>query len=252
MSSESVILEKDGSICNLIMNRPNVMNALDANMVECFKSALEKIEKDNTIRVIILSGAGGNFSSGADLNLLANADYAPETLNMLRVLRKIMLQLRNLDQPIVTKVRGVAYGFGANLALLGDFVVASNNARFCEVFVNINAMIDGGGSYYLPRLVGLAKAKELALLGEEFSGKEAKEIGLIYKSVDENELDEAALDVAKKLSKKEPVALSLIKEALDNSLNMSFSEALEWEFAHQAIMIQSKEHKLLLKKLLKR
>ncbi|MCP4667731.1 MAG: 2-(1,2-epoxy-1,2-dihydrophenyl)acetyl-CoA isomerase, partial [Deltaproteobacteria bacterium] len=141
------------------------------------------------------------------------------------------------------KVRGVAYGLGANIALAGDFVVASLDARFCEVFVNIGVILDGGGTYFLPRLVGLARAKELALLGEEISGKSAADMGLIYKSVPEEDLDRETEALAKKLAQKSPSAMALIKEGLEGSFDMSLKEALEWEAAHQAIMLQTREHK---------
>ena len=252
MHDDLILIEKEEYICTLIMNRPVVLNAINADMIHCIESAIERIENDKTIRVIILTGAGGNFSSGADLKLLANATYTPDTLNILRQLRKIILRLRGLPQPIIVKVQGVAYGFGANLALVGDFVVAENNARFCEVFVKINAMMDGGGIYFLPRLVGMAKARELAMLGEELSGQKAEDIGLIYKAVSEDKLEETVINLAKKLSRMEPAALSLIKEGLDASWNMTLAEALEWECSHQAIMLQSNEHKLLIKSLMKK
>lgn len=252
MNDELILTKKEEYICTLTMNRPDVLNAINADMIHCFESAIEKIEKDKTIRVIILTGAGGNFSSGADLKLLNDATYTPDTLNILRQLRKIILRLRGLAQPIIVKVHGVAYGFGANLALIGDFVVAEKNARFCEIFVKINAMIDGGGIYFLPRLIGIVKARELAMLGEELSGQKAEDIGLIYKAVFDNEMEETVLNLAKKLSNMEPAALSLIKEGLDASWNMTLAEALEWECSHQAIMLQSKEHKNIIKKLMKK
>jgi enoyl-CoA hydratase/2-(1,2-epoxy-1,2-dihydrophenyl)acetyl-CoA isomerase len=252
MKEELILLQKEEHICTLTMNRPDVLNAINRDMILNFESAIDKIENDKTVRVIILTGAGKNFSSGADLKLLADATYTPDTLNILRRLRKIILRLRELSQPVIVKVKGVAYGFGANLALVGDFVVAENNARFCEVFVKINAMIDGGGIYFLPRLVGMAKARELAMLGEEISGQKAEEIGLIYKAVSEDKLDEIVLTLAKKLCSMQPTALALIKEGLDASWNMTIAEALEWECSHQAIMLQSNEHKLIIKNLMKK
>lgn len=252
MNDDLILIEKVESVCTMKMNRPNVMNALNTDMIQCFNSAINKIENDQTIRVVVLTGSGENFSSGADLNLLADATYTPETLNILRQLRKIILQLRALPQPIISKVKGIAYGFGANLALTADFVISEKNARFCEVFVKINAMIDGGGIYYLPRLIGMAKARELAMLGTEISGQKAEEIGLIYKAVESKELDDTVINLTRNLSNLEPAALSLIKEGLDASWNMTLAEALEWECSHQAIMLQSKEHKSIIKKLMKK
>jgi enoyl-CoA hydratase/carnithine racemase len=250
MKEEVLLVEKKGNVCTLEINRPRIMNAIHADVIHRLTAAFDSIGEDETVRVVVLTGGGGNFSSGADLKVLAEAEYAPETLNLLRNLRKLIMRMREVPQPIVAKVRGVAYGVGANLALACDFVAAEENARFCEVFVNINAVIDGGGIYFLPRLVGMAKARELAMLGDECSGRRAEEIGLIFKSVPEGELDEEVLRLAERLSEKEPAALSLIKEGLDASWGMTLSQTLEWEGSHQAVMLQSREHKSIIQKLI--
>ncbi|MBW2104339.1 MAG: enoyl-CoA hydratase/isomerase family protein, partial [Deltaproteobacteria bacterium] len=148
-----------------------------------------------------------------------------------------------LPQPIICKVRGVAYGVGSNLALAGDFVVASETARICEVFINIGVIMDGGGHYFLPRLVGLHKARELAMLGEEISGRQAEAMGLIYKSVPDQDLDRETDMLAQKLAAKSPMALAVIKEGLERSLNMPLQDVMEWEASHQSIMLQTREHK---------
>jgi 2-(1,2-epoxy-1,2-dihydrophenyl)acetyl-CoA isomerase len=151
--------------------------------------------------------------------------------------------LRELPQPIICKLRGVAYGVGSNTALAGDFVVAAHDARLCEVFVNIGVIMDGGGTYFLPRLVGLAKAREIALLGGEVDGKTGASIGLFYKSVPDEDLDREVDELAQKLAQKSPKALALIKEGLEGSLDMTLDAVLEWEASHQAIMLQTEEHK---------
>jgi 2-(1,2-epoxy-1,2-dihydrophenyl)acetyl-CoA isomerase len=148
-----------------------------------------------------------------------------------------------MPQPVVTQLKGVAVGGGANLALTGDFVIAAENARFCEIFVNIGLIMDYGGTYLLPRLVGLAKARELAMLGNEIDGKTAAAMGLVYKSVPEVDIETEVASLTTTLAQKSPFALRLIKEGLEKSLDMSLKETLDWEAAHQSIALQTPQHK---------
>ena len=243
MSEDLVLVEKKDRICNVVMNRPRIMNALNAQIVEELRNAFEQLSRDAEIRVVVLEGAGDNFSSGADVSLFTDNLSAPEWLSGMKNFGKLVQMMREIPQPVVTKVRGAAVGGGCSLALAGDFVIASRDAKFCLNFIHIGAVLDGGGTYFLPRLVGLVKAREIALLGEFIEGKMAESIGLIYKSVPDEELDRKVNTLAETLAVKPPTALSLIKESLDNSLNMSLKDVLEWEAAHQSIMLQSTEHK---------
>jgi enoyl-CoA hydratase/carnithine racemase len=155
--------------------------------------------------------------------------------------------LREIPQPVIAMLKGVAVGGGANLALAGDFVIAADNARFCEIFVNIGLVLDYGGTYFLPRLVGLTKARELAMLGNEIDGKTAASIGLVYKSVPEDEIEKEVAALATTLAQKPPLALRLIKEGLEKSFDMSLKQVLDWEAAHQSIALQTPDHKEIVK-----
>lgn len=243
MTESRLLVEKAEGICTFTMNRPTLMNALNVEFVEELQEAFAALQSSTDIRVVVLQGAGGNFSSGADMSFLNVEHGAPASLQGMRLVGRLIQTIREIPQPVITKVRGFAVGGGANLALSGDFVVASHEARFCQVFINIGAITDMGGTYFLPRLVGLAKARELAMLGEFIDGKTAASIGLIYRSFPDEELDREVDSLARKLSQKSPVAMTLIKEGLEASLSMSLSEVLEWEASHQAIMLQTKEHK---------
>jgi len=243
MSEDLILVRKEDKTCTVVMNRPRIMNALNAEIVEELRKALEKISRDEELRVIILEGAGDNFSSGADVSLFADNLSAPEWLGGMKNFGQLVRLMREMPQPLVTKVRGASVGGGCSLALAGDFVLASQDAKFCLNFVHIGAVLDGGATYFLPRLVGLVKAREIALLGEFIDGKKAESIGLIYKSVPDEELDREVNTLVGTLMAKSPVSLSLIKESLESSLNMSLKEVLEWEAAHQAVMLQSTEHK---------
>lgn len=251
MPNPAVTVETRGGVCTITMNRPTFMNAYNGDIDSGLHETFGKVAADREVRVVVLTGAGGNFSAGADMFLLNQESEPGEQLFMMKGLARLMRAMRTLPQPIVAKVRGVAYGVGSNLALATDFVVAADTARICEVFVNIGVVLDGGGTYFLPRLVGLAKARELAMLGEEIDGKAAAAMGLIYKSVPEKDLDREVDELVRKLCRKSPSALALIKEGLEGSLEMDLDQVLEWEASHQSIMLQTREHKEAVRQFLK-
>ena len=243
MSEITVLVQKTDGIATLVLNRPQVLNAMNPELIQALQEALDQIETDESIRVVVVKGAGDNFCSGADVSLFAENLSPIEWLEGMKRAGRTVQKMREIPQPIITLLRGVAVGGGANLALAGDFVVAADDARFCEVFINIGLILDYGGNYFLPRLVGLAKARELAMLGEEIDGKTAASIGLVYKSVPEEKLEQEVETLAHKLAQKPLAALNLIKKGLDISFDKSLKEMLDWEAAHQAIMFQTREHK---------
>ena len=245
-----VVIHKEGDLCTVVLNRPTVMNAIDWDVAMDLRKAFQTIGGDEEIRVVILEGSGGNFCAGGDMDSLGAGRSAPEYMPVMRSISDMIKSVREIPQPVLCKVRGVAVGGGANLALACDFVVASHNARFQEVFVHLGVGLDAGGTFFLPRLVGLAKAKEIAMLGEAIDGETAASMGLIYKSVSDEDLDGEVAGLAKTLATKSLKALASIKQGLDASLDMSLSEVLEREAAHQAILFQTTEHKQVVKRFL--
>ncbi|MEW6264545.1 MAG: enoyl-CoA hydratase-related protein [Thermodesulfobacteriota bacterium] len=239
MSEEMVLVEKKGAILTLTMNRPQVFNALNLEMVSALLSAFGQAAEDDSIRVVILTGAGPSFCSGADMNLLSAEFPAARWLDGMRNGGRLIRLMREMPQVLVAGLKGAAIGGGFNLALACDFVVAEDQARLRQNFVHLGLVLDLAGTYFLPRLVGLAKARELALLGEEISGRTAASLGLIYKSVPEAELEREVNELAAKLSVKPLQALAMIKEGLEGSLDMTLKEVLERESAYQALMLQS-------------
>ncbi|CAB1080188.1 Enoyl-CoA hydratase (EC [Olavius algarvensis Delta 1 endosymbiont] len=247
MSSNHLVIEKKNSITSLVLNRPQMMNAMSEQMILELRDAVHEIGSDEGTRVLVLKGAGDNFCSGADLNLFTQNTASHDWIVAMKAVGQIVRTIREIPQPVITMLKGVAVGGGANLALAADFVIAAENARFCEIFVNIGAILDYGGHYFLPRLVGLTKARELAMLGEKIDGKTAASIGLIYKSVPEDELEAEIENLAGALAQKPPLALRLIKEGLEKSFDMSLKNVLDWEAAHQSIALQTPEHKEIIK-----
>ena len=247
MSTKSVYIEKKDHIATLVLNRPGVMNAMSKNMILNLHDAVNDIAADDDVHVVVLKGAGDHFSSGADISLFSENIAPQDWLVAMRGVGRTVKTLREMPQPVVTQLKGVAVGGGANLALAGDFVIAADNARFCEIFVNIGLIMDYGGNYLLPRLVGLTKARELAMLGEEIDGKTAAAIGLVYKSVPEDEIETEVAALVASLAQKPPLALRLIKEGLEKSFDRSLKETLDWEAAHQSIALQTPQHKEIIK-----
>jgi len=219
------------------------MNALNQDISHELMDAFEKIGSDDTVHVIIIQGSGAIFSTGAEFSLFDENHSAGEWLDGLRFLSRLVCKIRGIPQPVIASLSGAAYGGGSNLALAADFVIAAHDARFCENFVHIGTILDTGGTYFLPRLVGLVKARELSFLGEEITGKTAASMGLIYKSVSPDELDNEVMTLAQKLAQKSLTALALIKQGLETSFDNSLKEVMDWEAAHQSIMLQSPEHK---------
>lgn len=247
MSSKHLLLEKKDKIATVTLNRPEVLNAMSIEMMGQLHEVFMQLRSDEDVRVVVMKGAGEHFCSGADVNVFTETISSFDWLKGMKRVVKIVQAIREVPQPLITMLRGVAVGGGANLALASDFVVAADNARFCEIFVNIGLIMDYGGHYFLPRLVGMARAKELAMLGNEIDGKTAASIGLIYKSVPEEKLEQEVDALASNLSQKPRLALALIKEGLEKSLDMSLKEILDWEAAHQSITLQTPEHKEIIK-----
>ena len=243
MSAKTVLIQKKDAVCTLTLNRPEVMNAINEELILGLGDAVDQIRDQEDFKVVVLRGAGDNFCTGADMSLLSSFASSDQWLAGMQHLTRIITTLREIPQPIVTVLRGAAYGAGANLALAGDFVIAADDAKFCQVFVHIGAVVDAGGTFFLPRLVGLAKARELALLGDEIDGKTAASIGLIYKSVPGEKLEDEVAALVGNLALKPLAAMGIIKAGLNESFEKPLKAILDWEAAHQAIRIQSPELK---------
>jgi 2-(1,2-epoxy-1,2-dihydrophenyl)acetyl-CoA isomerase len=184
-------------------------------------------------RVLVITGAGDAFCSGADLGERGQ-DTRP-ALARLRWVADIALALHRISKPIIAKVNGVAVGAGMNLALGCDLIVASESARFSEIFARRGLTVDFGGSWLLPRLIGMHRAKELALLADIISAKEAAELGLVNRVVAPDQLDALVADWADRLAAGPPLALSMTKRLLSNSFSLSMDEALEAEGMAQSV-----------------
>ncbi len=235
--ADGLVVGRSGDVVTVTMDRPEVMNAMTGTMFAEFGRIFRDLNVDDTVRCIVITGAGGNFCSGADVGGQSKRASGAVSSNPLRNLRQIKasaMALHDCQHPVVAKVRGVAAGAGLNMALGCDLVYAADTARFSEIFARRGLTIDFGGSWVLPRRVGLHRAKELALLAEVIDATEADRIGLVNRVVAEADLDAHVDDVVARIVAGPPLALSMSKALLNNGAQTSMSQALEAEAATQA------------------
>lgn len=234
---ETLIVERKDGVVTVTMNRPDRKNAANGTMLRELRETFEEIERTLDDRVLVLTGAGGAFCSGADLSSSEGpASSAPSVPGLVRMRRlgDVALSLHRLTKPSIAKVDGVAVGAGLGLALGCDLVVASERARFSTIFSKRGLSLDNGTSWLLPRLVGLAKAKELALFADMLSAQQALELGLVNRVLPAEEVDAFVADWARTLAAGPPLAMSQTKMLLNGSFSSSMAEAVELEAHAQA------------------
>lgn len=234
----------DAGVLTLTMNRPERKNALDRALADELVRALEEAEECAAVRAVVLAGAGDAFCSGGDLGSQPEQSEQGEQGHSLSILRRIVRPaeaLYRFSKPTLARVDGVAAGAGWNLALGCDLVVASDRARFAQIFVRRGLTLDMGGSWLLPRLVGLHRAKQIALLAEWLTAEQAFALGLVNRVVPAAELDAAVDEWARRLAAGPPVALALTKRLLGESFGRSFGEAIEAENAAQAVNLGTQD-----------
>jgi enoyl-CoA hydratase/carnithine racemase len=229
----SVLLTSDADgVRTLTLNRPHRRNAIDAELWEALREALTRAGGDRSVRALVLTGAGGAFCSGADIPRRVSSAHP---LYRMRTLTEVTLLLHELPVPTVAKVTGAAVGAGWNLALGCDLVVATPEARFSQIFARRGLSLDCGGSWLLPRLVGLQQAKRLALLAETIDAAEARALGLVTWVADADKVDAFVDDLTARLVAGPPVALAQTKALLNEGPDRSLRDALANESRAQAV-----------------
>ncbi|MBC7302647.1 MAG: enoyl-CoA hydratase [Nocardia sp.] len=232
MTDEPVLLTTDsGGVRTLTLNRPRRKNAITWDMWAQLRDALRRAADDHSVRALVITGAGGAFCSGADVSSIADGHPA----HKMRLLTEVALELHELPKPTIAKVTGIAVGAGWNLALGCDLVVATPQARFCQIFASRGLSLDLGGSWLLPKLVGLQQAKRLALLAEMIDAEQAYELNLVTYLVHGNEIDAFVADLAGRLAAGPPVALAQTKALLNEGADRTLREALAGEARAQGV-----------------
>lgn len=230
---DTLQVERADGVVTVTFNRPEKRNAVNAQMWDELEAVALELVRSADDRCVVLTGAGGAFCSGADLS--DHTGERPHQLAAMRRINAVAQAFHELPQPTIAKVTGVAAGIGMSLALGCDLVVASDEARFSEIFVKRGLSLDGGSSWLLPRLVGLHRAKELALFGEVISAKEALEIGIVNRVVPAAEIDALVADWAARLAAGPPIALAMTKRMLNRAFEQSFEQALDDEARCQTV-----------------
>jgi 2-(1,2-epoxy-1,2-dihydrophenyl)acetyl-CoA isomerase len=230
--SDVVLSERRGQVRWLTVNRPERHNALDRETILALCDAATTCAQDEESRVVVVTGAGTAFSSGADLRSGREAS-APAGEDILEVgFNATIRALWNLPKPVIAVVNGVAAGFGCSLALAADIRLASSTARFSLIFVKRGLTLDGGASYFLPRLVGL-RGVEMALTGEVINAEEALRLGLVNHVIPAEEFHQQAAAYAERLAKTAPLALAAIKKSIHHALSHNLDEVLTYEMDEQ-------------------
>ncbi|MDN5913778.1 MAG: enoyl-CoA hydratase-related protein [Pseudonocardia sp.] len=230
-----VTLRRAGPVATVELANPGRRNALTGSMLAELSRALPELDDDPEVRVVVVTGRGGDFCSGADLSAVGDDRHPLGAMNRIN---RAALALHRMSTPTVARVDGVAVGAGLNLALACDLVVSSDRARYSEVFVRRGLAVDFGGSWILPRLVGMHRAKELCLLGEIVPADRAAEMGLVKRVVPAEKLDETVDGLAARLAGGPAVAMALTKRLLADGGQRSIEEALDAEAAAQAIALR--------------
>ncbi|MGY8527523.1 enoyl-CoA hydratase/isomerase family protein [Paracidovorax citrulli] len=239
---QTLLLDLADGIATLTLNRPRQKNALDTAMRDALRDAVQRIRADRTVLAVILRGAGDDFCSGGDIRSM-NVTEAEAGRNRMDDLHGWIALLADLDRPVVAAVDGVAYGAGFSLALLADFIVASPRARFCMPFIKVGLVPDCGALYTLPRIVGMARARELVFSAREVCAQEAREIGVVAEIVPPEQLHERARALASGLASASPVAFAMTKRALNQSLGSDVRAMLELESLGQGIAFTTAYHR---------
>jgi 2-(1,2-epoxy-1,2-dihydrophenyl)acetyl-CoA isomerase len=243
MGYETLIVEKNGAVVTLTLNRPQARNALDLVMRRELVGALDDIENDPAARVVILTGAGGHFCAGGDVKSMQPGSAAADGRARVEALNRLVMRIVDFPRPVIAMVDGFAVGAGCNLALCCDLIVASDRAKFGEVFAKIGLVPDGGGSWLLPRVVGLPRAKELIFTADIVDAAEASRIGLVSRVVPAAELATVTRALAERIAQGPPKVLAMAKHMINRAASTDLGSALDVEAFSQAIAITGDEHK---------
>jgi 2-(1,2-epoxy-1,2-dihydrophenyl)acetyl-CoA isomerase len=246
MEYKWIIYKKEGGVATIILNRPRALNALSAAMIEEILDAVKKTAEDQEVKAFILTGTGRAFCFGADISEFSQAQKDPAAnslLSLLKQAQEIIRTIVNMPKPTIAALNGFATGLGLDLALACDLRIAAERVKISEAFVSMGLVPDGGSTFFLPRLVGLAKAAEMIYTGEPLNASEAERIGLFNRVVPGQELEKSAQELANKLATGPSLALRLAKKALWKNLQGDLNAALKLEAESQGICLQSEDHR---------
>jgi 2-(1,2-epoxy-1,2-dihydrophenyl)acetyl-CoA isomerase len=244
MAFENITLIKEDGCAWLTLNRPDKLNALVGNAREEILAALDDAAQDDDVRVICITGAGKGFCAGGDINYMSElraANNVDAFKKLLESGRRVVTKIRAIEKPIIAMINGVAAGAGLNLALACDMRIAAETAKFSQAFMKIGLHPDWGGTFFLPRLIGSARAAELIFTGDLIDAQEALRIGLINRVAPVDQLQNATRELIAKLSRRPRRAMALAKRAIYRGLESDLAAMLDYETEAQLACFQSED-----------
>jgi 2-(1,2-epoxy-1,2-dihydrophenyl)acetyl-CoA isomerase len=246
-SSESLLIENVGSVRTITLNRPDVLNAFNSDMLAGLGKAIRDAEKDKAVRCIVMTGAGRGFSAGQDLAEVKERYSSSEPLELGNQLRKLynplISAIRRIEKPVIASVNGVAAGAGCSLAIACDIRIAAESASFVQAFIKIGVVPDSGSTFFLPRLIGAARAFEMAVSGRKVKVDEALQIGLVNQVVADGALAESTRALAESLALLPTKAIGLTKRAINAAWTSELETQLDYEAMLQTTAGRTKDHR---------
>ena len=243
MEFQDILLTKDDCVAIVTLNRPEALNALTLTMREEIGTVFESFRTDDSVRAVVLTGAGRAFCAGGDVKGMADVKPPVDTRDFIRgVSHRALKAIATLEKPVIAKVNGVATGAGCNMALACDIVIASETAKLGQAFVRIGLGPDWGGAYFLSRLIGPAKAKELLFTGKLIDAREAERIGLVNQVVPPDELEPTVLSLARQLAQGPTRAIGIAKMLVTKGLELDLGSLLDYEAYAASVCMQTDDH----------
>ncbi|TGE39267.1 enoyl-CoA hydratase/isomerase family protein [Desulfosporosinus fructosivorans] len=231
-------------IASVILDFPSNLNAFDETLTADLIAALDYAEKNEAVNAIVLTSSGRAFSAGGDIGFMYDG-IKNNKINIRRLVRLVSdlsIKIKKLPKPVIASIRGAAAGAGFNTALLCDFIIAADNAKFIQAFVNIGLVPDTAGAYLLAKSVGVHKATDLIMTGRVVTAKEAKDLGIVYQVTTEEELEQETMKFARKMANGPTVAYGLMKDLLYKTDFKDFEDYLNWEVEYQVACSHTDHH----------
>ncbi|MGG1632692.1 enoyl-CoA hydratase/isomerase family protein [Rossellomorea sp. NRS-1567] len=237
----SLLIETTDRVLTLTLNRPDSLNSFDESMLAGIVEALQQAEHNQEIRAIVIRGAGRAFSAGGDVKTMGSAT-STEVYEHIGILNTCIKAIKEIEKPVIASVHGFAAGAGFNLALACDLIIASEDSQFALSFSKVGLISDGGGSYFLPRIIGSHLAKEFFFSGEPVTAGRMYDLGVVNRIVPSERLEEVTTDWARGLASGPSKAYGMMKKMIDRSFTLSLDEILEQERITQALLISTEDH----------
>ena len=226
VASDTIQFDIQGAVAIIRLNRPLVFNSFNREMALCLQEVLDECKDNAAIRAVLLTGNGKAFCAGQDLQEVVAEDGPSMYTILAEHYNPVITRIRSIEKPVIAAVNGVAAGAGANIALACDITLAAASASFIQAFSKIGLIPDSGGTFFLPRLIGLQRATALMMLADRVSAADAAAMGMIYRSCPDEQLQEEALKIATQLSQMPTKGLGLTKKALNESLHNDLAAQL--------------------------